>query len=79
MISRSESGFRSRLSSRVSNNSDRVRCYRCREYDYFSSDALTLTDEDSDRDDLSHSTLQRLTQDSLVDSDMHECIECLNV
>ena len=79
-MSRPESGSRSRLHSRVCNNRDRVRCYRCREYDHFASEyPNSLTAEGSDQDDLNHSTLQMLTQDSLVSSDMHESIECLNL
>ena len=54
-ISRSESGFRSRSSSRVSTNRDRVRCYKCREYDHFASEChISVTDEDSDQDNLNH-------------------------
>ena len=35
---RSPSNSRSRSGSRVSTNSDRIRCYNCREYDHFMRD-----------------------------------------
>ena len=41
-MSRSESRSRSRSSSRVSTNRNRIRCYKCREYNNFAVNALTL-------------------------------------
>ena len=35
---RSSSNSRSRSGSRASTNRDRIRCYRCREYDHFARD-----------------------------------------
>ena len=56
---RSESRSRSRSSSRVSTNRDRIRCYKCREYDLFAIDCPnSITDEESDQGDLDQSTLQ---------------------
>ena len=39
--------------------------------------ALTLSLMKTHQDNLNHSTLQMLTQDSLVGLDRHESIECL--
>ena len=38
---RSSSSSRSRSGSRASANRDKIRCYKCREYDYFSKDCPT--------------------------------------
>ena len=59
---RSESSSRS--SSHVSTNRDRLRCYRCSEYDHFARECPNaLTDESSDEENLDGATLQMLTQD----------------
>ena len=80
LMSRSDSQSRSRLTSRVSINNDRIRCYMCREYDHFASECPnSVTDRDSEQDDLNNSTLHMLTQDSLVGLEVHESIECLKV
>ena len=42
---RSISNSRSRSGSRVSTNSDRMRCYNCREYDHFAWDCPTSREE----------------------------------
>ena len=79
-VSRSESGSRSRSRSIVSTNRDRIRCYKCREYDHFANKCPnSITDEEIDQDVLNQSTLQMLSQDNLVGSDMHESLECLNL
>ena len=54
---------RSRSNSRVSNNHDHVRCYRCREYDHFASECPnTPTDEETDCEDADPASLQMMTQ-----------------
>ena len=59
---RENSRTRSRLSSQVSTNRDRLRCYRCSEYDHFARECPNaLTDESSD--EVEGATLQMLTQD----------------
>ena len=59
---RSES--RSRSSSCVSTNTDRLRCFRCSEYDHFARECPNaLKEDDSDQEDLDRDTLQMLTQD----------------
>ena len=55
---------RSRSNSRVSTNCDHVRCYRCREYDHFSSECPNApTDEETDCDETDPAPLQMMTQD----------------
>ena len=47
---RSDSSSRSRSSLRVSTNRDRVRCFKCREYDHFANECTNLVIEDLDRE-----------------------------
>ena len=42
---RSISNGKSRLGSRASTNRDRIRCYKCREYDHFTKDCPTSKEE----------------------------------
>ena len=58
--------LRSQSNSRVSKNRDRVRCFKCREYDHFANECPNLVIEDSDRE--SNSTRQASLQ-ILADSD----------
>ena len=61
---RSISNSRSRSGSRSCTNRDRIRCYKCRDYDHFASDCPnSVTDKDSDQDDPSHSALKMLTHE----------------
>ena len=54
---------RSQSNSRVSTNHNRVRCYRCWEYDHFTSKCPnTPTDEEPDYDDADPASLQMMTQ-----------------
>ena len=54
---------RSQSNSRVSTNCNRVRCYRCQEYDHFASECPnTPTDEEPDYDDADPASLQMMTQ-----------------
>ena len=50
MRARSESSSRSRSNSRTSTNRDRVRCFKCREYDHFANECPNLVPKDSDRE-----------------------------
>ena len=55
---------RSRSNSRVSTNHDRVRCYRCREYNLFALECPnTPTDEEPDYDNADPASLQMMMQD----------------
>ena len=75
-----ESRSRSRSSSRVSTNRDRIRSFRCREYDHFANNCpKSVTDEDSDQGELYQVTLQILTQDNPTSSDMSASVHCLNL
>ena len=47
---RSQSITRSHSNSRPSMNRDRVRCFRCREYDHFANKCPNLPTDDSDRE-----------------------------
>ena len=47
---RSRSPSSSRLGSRTSTNRDRIRCYRCREYDHFANECPNQALDSSDRD-----------------------------
>ena len=42
---RSKSNSRSRSGSRTSMDRDRIRCYKCREYDHFTKDCPTSREE----------------------------------
>ena len=54
---------RSRSNSRVSTNRDRMRCYRCREYDHFAAECPnTPTDEETDYEDAIPASLQKMSQ-----------------
>ena len=62
---RSES--RSRSSSCVGTNRDRLRFYRCSKYDHLVRECPnTLTDDSSDLEDLDGATLQMLSQDDTL-------------
>ena len=59
---------------------DRIRCYKCREYDHFTRECPNcITDEDSDHGDLDQAALQMLTQDNPTSSDTHTPVVCLNM
>ena len=64
---------------RVSTNHDRIRCYRCREYNHFASECPnTPTYEEPDCDNADPASLQMMTQDYYpVDSEGE--IEYLNL
>ena len=49
MRARSESSSRSRSNLRASTNRDRVRCFKCREYDHFANECPNLVPRDSVR------------------------------
>ena len=70
---------RSQSNSRVSTNCNRVRCYRCQEYDHFTSECPnTPTDEETDYKDIDPSSLQMMTQNcGPVDSERE--VEYLNL
>ena len=57
----------SRLGSCVSTNRDRLRCFKCSEYDHFARECPNMmTEYDLDQEDLDRATLQMLSQDDLL-------------
>ena len=74
---RPESESRSRSSSHVSTDRDRLRCFRCSEYDHFVRECPNaMIEDDSDQEDLDSTTLQMLAQD---DSLNYAEVEGLNM
>ena len=70
---------RSRSNSRISTNHDRVRYYRCREYDHFASECPNMPkDEKPDYDDADSASLQMMTQD-YYPNDSKGKVEYLNL
>ena len=73
---RTRSESRSRSNSRVNTNRDR--CYRCREYDHFARECPnTVTDEELDHSDSEQAALQMLMQDNPINADGQAEVECL--
>ena len=74
---RPESESRSRSSSHVSTNRDRLRCFSCSEYDHFARECPNMmTEDDSDQEDLDSAMLPMLSQD---DSLNYAEVEGLNM
>ena len=66
LLDEREDRSRSRSNSRVSTNKDRIRCYRCREYDHFVVECPnTPTDEELDHSDVEQVSLQMLMQENI--------------
>ena len=66
---RSRSPSSSRLGSRTSTNRDRIRCFRCREYDHFANECPNLIPDNSDRDSDSARSVSLHLADSDTGSD----------
>ena len=58
---------RSRSNSRVRTNRDRIRCYRCREYDHYMSECQNAVASDSEVYDSDNAALQIMATDIEVD------------
>ena len=58
---------RSRSNSRVRTNRDRIRCYRCREYDHYVSECQNAIANDSEGFDSDNAALQIMATD--IESD----------
>ena len=67
---RSRSPSSSRLGSRASTNRDRIRCFKCREYDHFANECPNQTLDSSDRDSDSARSVSLHLADSDTGSDM---------
>ena len=57
------SGTRSRSNSRVTMNRDRIRCFRCREYDHFANECPNTGIDDSDGYESDSAALQLMATD----------------
>ena len=57
-------GTRNRSDSRVTTKRDRVRCYRCREYDHFSNECPNPVADDSDGYESDRAVLQSMTAET---------------
>ena len=74
---REESRYQS--NPRVSTNCNRVRCYRCQEYEHFASECPnTPNDEETDYEDIDPASLQMMTQ-NYGPVDAEEEVEYLNL
>ena len=57
------SGSRSRSNARVTTNRDRIRCFRCSEYNHFANECPNAGIEDSDGYDSDRAALQLMVTD----------------
>ena len=65
-LSNDREGSRSRSNSRTNINRDRLRCYRCGEYDHFAQECpYTLMDDEMGHSDSEPVSIQMLTQEDL--------------
>ena len=64
----------------MSTNRDRIRCYRCREYDNFRTEhPNTATDEELDHSNIDQAALQMLMQENPINSEGQAQVECLHL
>ena len=61
-------GIKSRSNSRVTTNRDRIRCFRCREYDHFANEYPNVGTDDSDGYESDRAALQLMT----TEADIHD-------
>ena len=59
-------GTRNRPTSRVTTNRDRVRCYRCREYDHVANECPNAVTDDSDGYESDRAALQLITAEAKI-------------
>ena len=77
-------GTRSRSYSRVTINRDRIRCFRCREYDHFANECPNVATDDSDGYESDRATLQLMTTEAEIHDNLdtirsNEEIDYLNL
>ena len=65
------SGTRSRSNSRVTTNRDRIRCFRCREYDHFANECPNVGTDDSDGYESDRAALQVM----MTEIDIHDSFD----
>ena len=73
MNSRFRPRSRSRSNSRVRTNRDRIRCYRCQEYDHYTSECQNAVASDSEGFDSDNPALQ--IRATYIESDDTQYIE----
>ena len=83
------SNSRSRSGSRASTNRDRIRCFKCREYDHFAKDCPNSQTEKEpeqiqqmynlDKDQTAINILAADTYDSLIRTNSEDAIDHLNL
>ena len=59
-------GTRSRSNSRVTTNRDRIRCFRCREYDHFANECPNIGTDYSDGYKSDRAALQLMTTEAEI-------------
>ena len=59
-------GTRNRSTSRLTTNRDRIRCYKCREYDHFANKCPNPVMDDSDCYESDRAALQLITTDAEI-------------
>ena len=71
--SRLRSRSRSRSNPRMTMNRDRIRCYKCREYDHFTNECSNVGTSDSEGHESDNAALQVMTTDT-KSCDTHDMI-----
>ena len=69
---RARSPSSSRLGLRTSKNRDRIRCFKCREYDHFVNEYSNLVPKDSDRESNGERSISLHLADSDTGSDAEQ-------
>ena len=59
-------GTRSRSNLRVTSNRDRIRCFKCREYDHFANECPNVGTDDSDGYESDKAALQLMTTEAEI-------------
>ena len=59
-------GTRNRSNSRVTTNRDRIRCFRCTEYDHFANECPNIGKDDSDQYESDKAALQFMTTEAEI-------------
>ena len=71
-VRQSRSRSSSRLRSRTSTYRDRIRCFKCREYDHFANECPNLVPDNSDRESDRATTVSLHLADSDTGSDTEQ-------
>ena len=77
-------GTRSRSNSRVTTNRDRIRNFRCREYEHFANECPNVGMDDSDGYESDRAALQLMTteaemHDNFDTTGLNDESDCLNL